>query len=131
LPSCKHENFWIMKEVKRGNDHHQRRLCKECFAVWTYGFQSQNEWNERIGPVSQEFCSFEGHCGKCKTIWSYVRGHVTSCDEHSGCTPLCELCWSELTPEERLPYYKKLYKEWKKNDKALWKKIKNAVLEGK
>lgn len=26
----------------------------------------------------------------------------------SGICPLCEKCWAELTPEQRLPFYRKL-----------------------
>jgi len=30
----------------------------------------------------------------------------------SGCFALCEECWNELTPEERIPYYEQLIADW-------------------
>jgi len=32
--------------------------------------------------------------------------------EGIGCFPLCVDCWPELTPEERLPFYRQLYEHW-------------------
>jgi hypothetical protein len=34
-----------------------------------------------------------------------------------GCSPLCEDCWRELSPDERLPYYKALYDLWESQRK--------------
>jgi hypothetical protein len=30
----------------------------------------------------------------------------------SGVFPLCETCWSELTPAERLPFYRQVFDKW-------------------
>jgi hypothetical protein len=45
--------------------------------------------------------------------------------------PLCEECWGELSPIERLPYYEQIIKKWgnvSEEDKIL---IREAVLLGK
>ena len=53
-----------------------------------------------------------GQCGRCHTPWRYVEGHTTLYRDSQGCFPLCKLCWSELTPEARLPYYRALWFKW-------------------
>lgn len=51
-----------------------------------------------------------------------------------GCFPLCKQCWKDLqTPEARLPYYRMLIDEWKREDtnaEAKWPKLKAAVMAG-
>lgn len=54
-----------------------------------------------------------GSCGRCGMTWATVEGHITYYSPYSGCFPLCEKCWPELTPIERWPYYKKLIGCWK------------------
>ncbi len=41
-----------------------------------------------------------------------VESHSTRYSESAACFPLCEGCWSKLTPKERLPYYDMLVEEW-------------------
>lgn len=52
-----------------------------------------------------------------------------------GCFPLCEQCWGELTPEQRLPYYRTLLDSWKSHGnpevESKWTGMKAAVLAGK
>lgn len=61
-----------------------------------------------------------------------VESHSTMYIDSRGCFPLCEGCWAKLTPEQRLPYYRKLWKSWQKFDSAAkWEDIKQAVLDGK
>lgn len=53
------------------------------------------------------------HCFRCLRPWSKVHGHQTPYRRPGcGCFPLCEGCWSMLTPAERLPYYKQLWCRW-------------------
>lgn len=86
----------------------------------------------RIGPISQWLSPGLGFCGHCETTWNWVWGHSTNfmtCEGDpppprgpkatdgkvtagSGMFPLCELCWREMTPAERLPYYRVLYDRW-------------------
>jgi len=53
--------------------------------------------------------------------------------------PLDEWCWSRLTPQERVPYYKELWLSWIKpvikpslvsNNIPSWKDVERAVLAG-
>jgi hypothetical protein len=79
-------------------------------------------------------------CGRCGRPWNVCKGHSTYYKSGSGCYPLCEECWSELTPDERLPYYRALWVDWQsygydtKNGipwDELWNMIEGAVLNGK
>jgi hypothetical protein len=51
-------------------------------------------------------------CMRCKTPWKFTKAHYTPYTEDRSCFPLCETCWQELTPEQRVPYYEKLVKWW-------------------
>ena len=85
----------------------------------------------RIGKMSKLFTPNLSSCGKCKTTWGFVEPHNTQYSRCYGMFPLCEECWSELTPQERLPYYEQLIKRWgnvSEEDKTL---IREAVLAGK
>lgn len=52
---------------------------------------------------------WRGGCVRCYSKKTY---HITDYMEGRGCFPLCERCWSELTPEQRLPWYRKLWDVW-------------------
>jgi len=56
-----------------------------------------------------------GYCYRCHIPWNYTpekRGHVTYYgEEGEGCFPLCERCWAQLSPEQRLPFYEFLFVE--------------------
>ena len=87
-----------------------------------------------IAAVTRPFSPFYSTCGRCDRPWSVCTGHSTPYSEHSGCFPLCERCWRELSPQERLPYYDKLLRSWEQwGTVEQWKKdaIRTAVLEGK
>ena len=83
----------------------------------------------RIGRISHFLTPGFGWCGRCLTTWKFVEGHATYflwCDEvrnprdaSSGMFPLCEQCWSDLTPAERLPYYRELNMMWARDGDAL------------
>lgn len=91
-----------------------------------------NDWNLRIGAVSQLLTPGYSYCHKCKTTWVFVRGHSTKYSSSGGCFPLCELCWVELeTPERRLPYYRQLWEEWRAggDTEHEWDDIEAAVLK--
>lgn len=87
---------------------------------------------------------FYSACGRCGMPWGATKNHVTKVTENRGIFPLCEKCWKDLTPQERLPYYRKLYESWLKTaPKTLpdgtpykgtnmtWEEIEAAVLAGK
>ena len=72
--------------------------------------------NIRIGPISQKITPHLGTCLHCKTTWRFVKPHATPFNEHEGAFPLCEKCWRELTPEQRLPFYWLLLLKWNMED---------------
>ena len=51
-------------------------------------------------------------CYRCGGAWCYVEHHTTQYAAKTGCFPLCERCWSQLTPSERWPYYVRLVELW-------------------
>ena len=86
-----------------------------------------------LGIMESAFYPRYSLCENCWRPWPRVKAHVTRYRDGSGCFPLCEVCWKQFTPEERLPYYKSLWKKWKKDFGAVgydWEEIKAAVLAG-
>jgi hypothetical protein len=50
-----------------------------------------------------------------------------------SCFPLCEGCWSSLSPQARVRFYRRLVDEWKRSDPAAetkWPAIEASVLAG-
>lgn len=83
-------------------------------------------------------------CGRCGMSWNKTKHHSTDVNELGGMFPLCEKCWKDLTPQDRLPYYRKLYESWLrtkpetlpdgtpyKGPNMTWEEIETAVLAGK
>jgi len=71
---------------------------------------------------------------RCWRSWEITKSHPTHYSNGRGCFPLCEECWRELAPEQRLPFYRKLYDQWLKepaSDLPAFQEIKDAVLAGK
>lgn len=67
--------------------------------------------NLRLGPIGKLLAPGWGDCLRCHTPWKFVHYHTTSWGR-TGCIALCEKCWSELTPQERLPFYRQLIEIW-------------------
>lgn len=71
-------------------------------------------------------------CGECEKPFGSALPHVTWHKDTNGdypkigTCPLCETCWSALTPQSRLTYYRKQF-----GKTADWPEIERAVLEGK
>lgn len=84
-----------------------------------------------------------GWCFRCARPWGgrgAVKPHQTWFGKRLpgtkgtyGVFPLCEECWRAVTPRERLPFYRKLFKKWAKPETAgvQWEMIERAVLEEK
>lgn len=88
-----------------------------------------------------------GKCSRCGRVWAICEPHITPYDgygvrfkEYGGCFALCQECWEELTPQERLPHYLSLLYRWmsygsKAHRGMPWdvaqKKIEESVLSGK
>lgn len=59
-----------------------------------------------LANIAREFAPGYSHCYRCGMPWKFTEGHATPYKtSHGGtaCLPLCEHCWGDLTPEERLP----------------------------
>lgn len=72
-------------------------------------------------------------CLRCGMPWRITKPHSTMVNERGGCFPLCEACWKDLAPAERVKYYKKLYDSWLKTGHAnmAWEEIEAAVVAGR
>ena len=53
-----------------------------------------------------------GGCARCERAWGRNVMHCTPLDPGRSVFVLCEECWCELSPLERLPYYQALWVEW-------------------
>lgn len=76
-----------------------------------------------------------GSCSRCGYPWAEVDPHETwyrwSLEGRRcrACFPLCEACWAGLTAESRIPYYRKLWENWRQYDcDATWAEMQRAVL---
>jgi hypothetical protein len=65
-----------------------------------------------VGNLARPNYPGYSHCYRCGRPWPICTHHITPIDANSGCFPLCEDCWVELTPKERLPFYYQLIAEW-------------------
>lgn len=91
-----------------------------------------------IGIIENALVPGWGYCYRCKRTWCFTKKHITNYTKKKGCFPLCESCWKVLTPSERIPYYRELWKEWERVNKRdneyeleEWEIIEKAVLEEK
>lgn len=112
-----------------GDGWRQGQLCPRHARWWTIRYWTRR-FGWRPGKISQQWSPGYGWCERCQTCWDYVHGHITELGDGSGCFPLCERCWSELTPQERLPYYRRLFDKWLADgctDRD-WKTYEQAVL---
>lgn len=100
------------------------------------------EERRKIGREAQSKYPDNSWCGCCYRPWPICKEHLTDFGgrRSGGCFALCEECWEELTPEERLPFYKKVYELWRSFGlldyngqpwEDVWELMKSAVLAGK
>jgi hypothetical protein len=96
--------------------------------------------------LNNKYPGYSG-CQRCLRVWPLCRAHTTvykvSENGEEGCFALCEACWRDLPPDERLYYYERLVAEWKAQSllwwmgnkveemEETWNQIKTAVLAGK
>lgn len=89
--------------------------------------------------LSRALNSGYGCCYRCHTAWAWAQSHTTWYAMGWGCFPLCEGCWKALTPEERLPYYRRHWRaglsrasfhDWWERWEA-WLYMEDAVLRGR
>lgn len=122
----------------------------------------------RLGKASHLLAPHLSWCNKCLTTWNFVEPRTVNyhnCTEKARrsiwrqqfpgreCPPrykdppcaglfaLCQECWNELTPEQRLPYYYDLFwgiqwndAESRRKDKTqqdmdlMWEEIQTSIL---
>lgn len=111
--------------TQRDGSSLQTQLCPNC-ARWHLRFILKGR---RIGRISNLLSPGFSSCGACHTNWQFVAGHVTRFASGKGMFPLCEACWQERRPQERLPFYESLFHKWPA-DGERWEDIKKTVLEG-
>jgi hypothetical protein len=121
---------WMLVPSKSGVEM-QTQLCPKC-ARWHLRYWIRVRWRLRIGRLSDWLAPGYSHCMRCRTNWQFCEGHTTIVSENGGMFPLCEQCWRELAPHERLKYYGELYSEWAASGPSPhdWESIKTAVLRG-
>lgn len=69
-------------------------------------------------------------CKNCGMPHRFTKMHITWVGA-IGLTALCENCFQQLDPAERLPFYKKLQKNWLGSgsaDEVNWPLTKGAIL---
>src|ERR1700682_2779728 len=66
-----------------------------------------------------------GTCACCQMPWWAVNGHSVSFSADGACSPVCEMCWRNLTPEELWPYYEAFLLRTYRGDTAKEKTLKN------
>jgi len=89
-----------------------------------------------LAPLLRVISPSYGACKACGVPWKFAKPHDTDYQDGSGVFALCEDCWQERTPEQRLPYYGRLVLvDWWRSgslvDYTTWANIKAAVLSGK
>lgn len=93
------------------------------------------ERRKALAPAAKKLCQGIGSCYACELPWSIVKEHTTYYGSGAGCFPLCQMCWEMLNPNQRLPFYERLFMEWERQgcdrDENVWNSIKDAVLENK
>ena len=116
--------FWLQIEVEAGS---WSVIRKEKCDDWPHWLRRLTAWFWRI--MSPGF----GRCGACGLPWVVVSSHSTDYSDGRGMFPLCERCWRESEPEERLHHYRTLWEEWEDDHPgyADWEQIENAVLSEK
>ncbi len=94
----------------------------------------------RLGRLSQWLFPHFSSCGRCHTTWNIVEGHTISYCPTGGMFALCEECWRDLLPTERLPFYHRTWLEWRLDalrsgyepkSPSEWHTLESNILEGK
>ena len=61
--------------------------------------------NIRIGKISKILFPDYGQCRRCKTTWNLVNPHDVPYREGQAIFRLCEKCWHEVAPADRLSFF--------------------------
>lgn len=72
-----------------------------------------------------------GACRRCGVSWAWAAPHVLTDTAGQTCNALCEPCHAQLSPAERLGYYRILWQQWIDGGARIsWPSIEAAVLQG-
>jgi|GEM_PF-3736875 len=88
-------------------------------------------WRRIWGWVSRRLAPGYSRCRRCGVSWRFTESHTTMYDNSNGILALCERCWWETDPEERLAAYKAVWIEWYERGYPAgipWEVIRAAVL---
>ena len=75
-------------------------------------------WRRRVVARAERLAHPNyGWCHRCLRPWAVTEPHVVPHSPRGGslCFALCEDCWPELEPSERLPYYRELIHQWRED----------------
>ncbi len=93
----------------------------------------------RMTNVGHPFNAVGSKCGGCGCRFFIAKAHFTPYGDGGGASyALCEACWQNLIPEERLPHYRDIYGWWITHVdnsgftswKQAWQEMEIAVLAG-
>lgn len=89
-----------------------------------------------FGIVSWPILSFllsYGSCERCRISWIFNTYHITDTGGGTGIFSLCEACWTDLQPNDRMPFYFRLYDRWEPESRTdeRWYAIHDAVKSDK
>jgi hypothetical protein len=62
-------------------------------------------FRDRVNMARGRRSTGYGDCSRCLLTWDVVDGHTIAYATGCGCFPICNECWDELTPVERVPFY--------------------------
>lgn len=82
----------------------------------------QKSFPERLawGTVQRRNHPGQSTCMRCQLPWALCDSHSVKMSERKSCFAICEDCWQELAPEERLIYYEALFHEWAMMSSEAW-----------
>lgn len=133
--------WWLLREFEKRNAAARRGGWHETADGGEYYDRTEGstvnlslKTRKALGAAASLVMPGYSTCHRCFRPWSICDGHVTNYSRHRGCFPLCTDCWGELTPSDRLQFYRQLWNEWRgqgHKDDSTWEQIEAAVLAGK
>lgn len=102
--------------------------CMRCNTPWKF---ADNRSVHYIGVTEEQRLAWWKDCFPDEVPPPRYKDRITS-----GIFALCTLCWDELTPEERLPYYEELWHRYARKINGLdqrtvdlcWEEIQTKIL---
>lgn len=96
---------------------------------WVVDMHDVNHWEIRQRQRLAKCAPNTGYggCGSCQLPWWAVEGHSVQYQEDRAMFALCEKCWKQLGPNERLKHYRQLWDSWPQ-PKCDWNVVEDAIL---